>query len=38
MDVEDVDAHIKTEEHSENLEKMKSMFHSKVYQDDRSAV
>jgi hypothetical protein len=36
-DVEDVDAHIRTDEHLANLERTKTMFNSKVYQNDKGA-
>ena len=39
IDVEDVDAHIiMTPKHFENLEKIKNMFKSKVYEDNKSAI
>lgn len=38
IDVEDVDAHIRTPKHLENLEKIKNMFKSKLYRDNKSAI
>jgi len=38
IDVEDVDAHILTPKHLENLDKIKNMFKSKVYRDDKSVI
>ena len=38
IDVEDVDAHIRTPKHLENLDKIKNMFKSKVYRDDKSVI
>ena len=38
IDVEDVDVHIRTPEHLENLEKIKNMFKSKLYGDNKSAI
>ncbi len=35
IDVADVDAHIRTSKHLENLEKIKSMFNSKVCEDNQ---
>lgn len=37
-DVQDVDAHVKSSEHLENLKKVKTMFNSKVYQNDRIGI
>jgi hypothetical protein len=37
-DVEDVDAHIRTDEHLANLERTKTMFNSKVYQNDKGTL
>ena len=38
IDVEDVDAHIRTSKHLENLGKIKSMFNSTVYRDNKSVI
>ncbi len=35
LDVADVDARIRTPKHLENLGKIKSMFNSKVYRDNK---
>lgn len=37
-DVEDVEAHVKTTEHLQNLEKIKNKFKSKVYGEKRRGI
>ena len=38
IDVDDMDAHIRTPKHLENLGKIKSMFKSRVYEDNKSTI
>ncbi len=37
-DVKDVDTHIKTPKHVENLKKLENMFKSKVYQSSKRGI